>query len=207
MEKGLERTVRDIGSFEAAEIIRKGGVAVLPTDTIYGLHASSANTKGVREVAELKGRGEDDSFLLLASDIEMADRLVSSWIYRSRELLEKVWPAPLTAILPAEKELGSYLKKNSKVAVRIPNYEWLRKLVERVGEPLVSTSVNRRSEPPLTSMESIIKEFDSLQLYVRGKEDRSPRPSTIIDFTEKPPLLLRQGAFNPDFITGPLNEG
>jgi tRNA threonylcarbamoyl adenosine modification protein (Sua5/YciO/YrdC/YwlC family) len=199
MEKGIETREGEIDTGAAAEIIREGGVAVLPTDTIYGLHADARNETGIERVVNIKGKGEGAVFVLLASDIFMADLVVASWENDSRELLSSIWPAPLTALLKAGPGLNRYISKNGKVAVRIPDYRWLRELVGSVGYPVISTSVNRYGEPPLNEMSKIKAVFDSLELYVNAGSSRSAAPSTIIDFTEYPPLLIREGAFRPEF--------
>ena len=199
MEKVVEGSAGTIDISQAAAIIRSGGVAVLPTDTIYGLHADAANESGIEKVINIKGRGENPVFILLASGIDMAGLVVSSWEHESRELLGSAWPAPLTALLPAAGDLSRYICREGKVAVRVPDYPWLRDLIEMIGYPIISTSVNRSGERPLIDFREIRKRFDSLDLYVRGDDMSCGAPSTIIDFTFQPPLLVRSGAFDPPF--------
>jgi len=203
MEKRLEGRAGAVDIAEAAGIIREGGVAVLPTDTLYGFHADARSREGIERIIKIKGREETAGLLLLSSGMDMVDSLVSDWKYSSRELLSSIWPAPLTAILNAERNLISYVKKNGKVAVRVPDYRWLRDLTEQVGYPLVSTSVNRRGQPPMRRISEIKRVFYSLDLYVEGEEEVGEAPSTIIDFTRKPPALIRSGAFDPPFRTVP----
>ncbi|MFO7914107.1 MAG: L-threonylcarbamoyladenylate synthase [Candidatus Krumholzibacteriales bacterium] len=201
MEKVIEGRAGTIDISEAAAVVRSGGVAVLPTDTIYGLHADAGNKRAIERVIKIKGKGDAPVFVLLASGMDMAGLVVSSWKHNSRGLLSSVWPAPLTALLPAADDLNRYARQQGKVALRVPDYPWLRNLIQMIGYPIISTSVNRSGERPLSGFREIRQSFDFLDLYVRGNEESRGEPSTIIDFTSKPPLLIRRGAFDPPFET------
>ncbi len=168
---------------ELAAILIAGGVALLPTDTIYGLHALAANQQAVDQIAAIKERPGDKAFVVIAASIEQLEAMKVT----VPDALRTVWPAPLTAILPAG---------TSTIAARVPDLGWLRDLLDRTG-PLVSTSANRSGEAPITSpemLDSAIKNrLDAL--LDQGRHDG--KPSTIVDFTGSEPRMVREG--DPDF--------
>jgi len=164
---------------ELAEVLRSGGVALLPTDTIYGLHAVAADDEATARIREMKGRDGNKPFVIIASSIEQL-RTLGAVV---PEQLSGIWPAPLTAILASG---------DTTIAARIPDLRWLRALLDRTG-PLVSTSANRSGEPPVTSPEALA---DDLQTSLDAVLDQGPRegkPSTIVDFTGDEPKLVREG--------------
>ncbi len=113
---------------EIAARLRAGGVALLPTDTIYGLHAVASNEAAVAKIASIKGRKAGKRFVVIAASVEQ----LLDYGAAVPDVLRSIWPAPLTAIVP--HSVGN-------VAVRIPDGGWLRGLLERTG-PLVSTSAS-----------------------------------------------------------------
>jgi L-threonylcarbamoyladenylate synthase len=178
-----------------ADLLRGGAVAVLPTDTLYGFHCLASNTASIVKIVHLKGRSGGSGFILLASGVEMADALVDSWPFESRSMLNGVWPAPLTAILPGAERVPDVLTPGGTVALRVPDHAALRELISIVGEPLVSTSVNRSGSDPLMRIDEIRAGFPGLAAYCSQRGRGRVLPSTIVDFTRSPPRLIRTGRF------------
>ena len=141
----------------------------------------------------MKGRGSSAGFILLAADMEMVDRLVLRWPKGSREVLARIWPAPLTAILPAAKRIDPSLASKGTIAVRIPALSELRRCVKLIEHPLVSTSVNRHRQKPMKRIAEIMIEVPDLGAYISQLGRPSAKPSTIVDMTTSPPTLLRHG--------------
>ncbi len=178
---------------KVAAVLRNGGVAVLPTDTIYGLHCTASKKHAVRRIREIKGMGSGRGFILLASDMDMIGRLVGCWPPGARELLSRIWPAPLTAILPASEDIDPTLVSNDSIALRIPADPWLRRCIELSGQPLVSTSVNRSGRKPMKRMDEIRREVPGLDAYISQRGRPGAKPSTIVDMVAAPPRLIRPG--------------
>ena len=193
MEEPLRGYLTKWKAAKVAAVLRDGGVAVLPTDTIYGLHCVSTNMDSVQRIRRLKGRGKGSGFILIASDMEMADRLVDRWPQGARKLLARIWPAPLTAILPASERLDPMLIQKGTVAVRIPAFSELRGCIRLTGHPLVSTSVNPTGERPMMRISEIMERVPGLDAYISQRGRPSTNPSTIVDLTASPPHLLRPG--------------
>ncbi|HXH40215.1 MAG TPA: L-threonylcarbamoyladenylate synthase [Thermoanaerobaculia bacterium] len=164
---------------ELAGVLRAGGIALIPTDTIYGLHAVATDQRAMARITAMKGRGDDKPFVVIASSIDQLRALGAT----VPEELRRIWPAPLTAILAAG---------GSTIAVRIPDLPWLRALLDRTG-PLVSTSANRSGEPPVTSPQALSEDMQNGLDGLLDQGSRKGRPSTIVDLTGAEPRLLREG--------------
>jgi len=171
---------------EIAEALTAGSVVLMPTDTIYGLHAVAANEEAVARIAEMKGRDETKPFIVLASSIEQFPDLGITAPPEILTDLASIWPAPLTTILP---------RGASTLAVRIPAVEWLRALIERTG-PLISTSANRSGEPPVDRPEALARDLQTHLDVVDGGV-HSGEPSAILDLTGSELRFIREG--NPFF--------
>jgi L-threonylcarbamoyladenylate synthase len=164
---------------EIAASLRAGGVALLPTDTIYGLHAVVSNEEAVAKIASIKGREEGKRFVVIAASV---DQLLD-YGAAVPDVLRSIWPAPLTAIVP---------HRGGTVAVRIPNVEWLRELLERTG-PLVSTSANRSGEPPIREPKKLASDLQKRIDLILDAGPREGEPSAIVDFTGSSPRIVREG--------------
>lgn len=163
---------------ELAAILQGGGVVLLPTDTIYGLHARASDPAAIARISAMKGRAEEKRYVVIASSIEQLRGLGAA----VPESLNTVWPAPLTAILAAGE---------TTIAARIPDLRWLCALLQRTG-PLVSTSANRSGEPPTTTPEALGTLLDGLDA-VLDQGWREGESSTIVDFTGAVPRFVREG--------------
>lgn len=180
---------------EALCVLRDGGVAVLPTDTLYGLSAAASSTRAILHIRAIKRSRDERLFIVLASSLDMVDAHVRSFGCASRELLESVWPAPVTAILPLGPRRAEWM--GDTVAVRVPDLPPLLELIDALGEPIVSTSVNREGEAPRRRLAAIAAAFgDEVDLLVEGHEERMKgTASTIVDLTGDAPVVIRQGDF------------
>jgi tRNA threonylcarbamoyl adenosine modification protein (Sua5/YciO/YrdC/YwlC family) len=179
---------------EIASALLRGAVVLMPTDTIYGLHALATNDDAVHRIAELKGRDETKPFIVLAPSIAALMPLGISADPDLLKRLDSIWPAPLTAILPLMRPLAAS-RGASTLAVRIPALDWLRDLLERTG-PLVSTSANRSGEPVVDRPSALAEAFRSRVEVVDGGV-RTGEASAILDLTGIEPRLIREG--NPVF--------
>jgi L-threonylcarbamoyladenylate synthase len=165
---------------ELADVLRAGGVALIPTDTIYGLHAVATDERAIARIAAMKGRGDDKPFVVIASSIEQL-RAFGATVPAE---LAGVWPAPLTAVLASAS--------GTTIAARIPDLGWLRALLDRTG-PLVSTSANRSGEPPVTSPEALAGDLQDGLDCLLDQGPREGHPSAIVDLTGAEPRLIREG--------------
>lgn len=176
---------------ELAGVLRAGGVVLMPTDTIYGLHALAMDEAAVARVAAIKGRDETKPFIVLASSVDDLPQLGISADPDLLTSLGTIWPAPLTAILPLVRPIAAS-RGAATLAVRIPALDWLRELVARTG-PLVSTSANRSGEPPVTEPGQLAHGLQKVIDAVADGGVRFGEPSAILDLTGTEPRFIRSG--------------
>lgn len=174
--------------------LKADGVVVLPTDTIYGFSAALSSREGFDRVVAAKQCGGGRRFVHLASSIEMVSRFIGGWGSGSEAELRNIWPASLTVVLPSGPEVPNWVGET--IALRVPDRSDLRALIEAVGQPILSTSVNSAGETPRLTADSIEDAFgDRIDLIVVGDSDDDAAPSTIVDLTGDKPRVVRQGAY------------
>ena len=175
-------------------MLRDGGVAILPTDTIYGFSTLLSCESGIRRIAAIKGNGEERKFLFLASSVDMVERYIHSWGCTDKPLMAEIWPAPLTAVLPAGRICPIWVGRT--IALRVPAFPMLADVIRQLGEPIVSTSVNRSGDPPHDDIGTIEAIYGhQVDLVVEGSESAEHISSTVVDFTGDVPVLVRQGEY------------
>lgn len=144
----------------AAEIIRSGGVVVLPTDTIYALSADGCNEDAVQSIYKIKNRSAEKFLPMFVENKEMAEEYVEvSWL--SQHIMSTFWPGALTMVLPAKKECkiagSAYNKKD--IGVRSPDHEFIQSVIHILGHPIVGTSANMSGAENARDVEQIYKSF------------------------------------------------
>lgn len=161
----------------------QGAVAIMPCDTIYGIVGKVPETQ--HAIQSLKGRDQTKPFIQLAT-VAMVRLLSRNPL---DEKLVAYWPGPLTAIV--------WDRGGNSLALRVPNDPFLLTIIERLGVPLYSTSVNISGEEPLLQFSEIYQRFcDLVPVFLQGDEEAGTVPSTIIDVRSKPYTLVRKGALD-----------
>ncbi len=180
---------------EAAEVVKKGGLVVYPTDTVYGLGCDPFNAAAVVRLIEAKG-GRDKPLPILAHSMGDVER-VAELPEKARRLGEKHWPGPLTLILLRKNLPDIVTLGSATVGVRIPNNTTALTLLKLSGGLLVGTSANKsRAQPPSTALEAYEQLKDEVDVVLDGGSAGLRVPSTIVDLTGKKPRMLRAGALN-----------
>lgn len=181
-----------------AEVLRAGGLVVLPTETVYGLAALPSVPGATDDLFERKGRAGDVPVAVLCADADQALALADASDARvaglAAELADAHWPGPLTMVLPRRADLGWALgEPASTIGLRCPDHDLLREVARRVG-PIAATSANRHGEPtPPTAVEAAAQLLGPVDLVVDGGELRG-LPSTVVDLTGDELRILRRGA-------------
>ena len=176
-----------------AKRLVSGGVAVLPTDTIYGLHAVAADAAAIDRLFNAKKRPSHQPLVVLCANLNQIRGLGVDANSRVLEALMRLWPAPLTAILPIAAPIAASAGKNT-LGVRIPAVGWLRELLAETS-PLASTSVNVSGERAIYNTKEIPVELLSAVDIVLDAGELRGDSSTLIDVTKDPPAVLREGGF------------
>ena len=179
----------------AVDILRKGGVIIYPTDTIYGLGCDIFEQKAIQRICRIKNINPAKAQLSFVcydiSDMSKYVRPIPTAIYR---LLKHHLPGPYTFILPASKEVPKLLKsKKDTVGFRIPDNEIARSIVKELGHPILSVSLPGDMVEDYTDPDLIHRNFEKqVDLVIDGGVGGMV-PSTIIDCTGEEPVLTRQG--------------
>ncbi|MXW08528.1 MAG: hypothetical protein F4X47_09310 [Gammaproteobacteria bacterium] len=190
------RELREVGRH-----LRSGGLLAYPTETVYGL-GGLAEDGPLRALAALKRRDAEKPFLLLLPDPQAAAGLV--WSRCALRLAERLWPGPLTLVLPDPgRSFPAQVRgRSGGVAVRMSPAPVARQILDEVGAPITSTSANPPGGVPARSGKEALEAARALEagerLWVVDAGELPPAPaSTIVDCTARDPVVLRAGAFDP----------
>lgn len=187
----------------AADILRRGGVMIFPTDTLYAIGCSALSTPAIDKVCRLKGLNPlKNTLSIICSDISQASEYARI-DNKAFALLRAHTPGPYTFILPASQKLPKAFKGRHTVGVRIPDNPISRRLAEELGAPILTTSIPSEglSDDEITHPAEITLRFESsgADLMIDGGQG-SAIPSTVVDITDSSsPEVIRQGAGDDDF--------
>lgn len=186
---------------KAAQVIWRGGVVVIPTDTVYGLAADATNEQAVRRVFKIKKRPETKPLPLIIRDLEMAKK-VAFIDKRLERILNLIWPGPVTALLEKKFNLPEIVTAGKKtIGLRIPDYKLIHLLIENFGRPLTATSANLSGQPSSNKIDEVLgqfrKEFFRPELVLDAGELKFSEPSTVIDLSTPKPKIIRIGPVSP----------
>ena len=183
-----------------AEILRRGGCIAVPTDTVYGIMAA-VNRSAKEKLYEIKRRPKSKAFPLMFSDPAQLEEYVFT-DERSRMVIRKLLPGPLTLILPARRSTeGGYAKS---YAVRMADGE-LKELIDCYGAPVYLTSANLSGMPECRTPEEIEKQCPALDGILEG-QPQFQKASTIADLTGKEIRILREGPVTMEEILRVIDE-
>jgi L-threonylcarbamoyladenylate synthase len=190
---------RVIGIDEAASALRKGDLAVLPTDTVYGVAADAFSPVAVAMLLGAKGRGRQSPPPVLVGTVRAALALVEDVSASAKDLIDEFWPGGLTLVLRANRSLAWDLgDTKGTVAVRMPLQPIALDVLKETG-PLAVSSANLTGMPPaITSDQAFEQLGESVAVYLDGGPCPGDSPSTIVDLTGPVPRLLRRGVISPD---------
>ena len=178
---------------QASKIYFEGGVFIYPTDTIYGFGANPFNEEAVNRVNEIKGREAGKWYILLINGINDLLKYVELKSEKDMDFLISIWPNPVSVILNLNNKTKSILKRDT-AAFRVPNNRFCQKLLSEIKMPLISTSVNKNNQAPLTEPSLIKDKFASEveAVFYTGKKSFFDA-STIIDLCDAELKIVREG--------------
>lgn len=204
-QEQIEKTV-----IASAEILKNGGVIVYPTDTLYGVGANALDEKAVLKVFKIKKQDRSKPISVIVKDMKMAGK-IACIDSRVEKILNRIWPGPITAVL-RKKDIISYILTGNKetIGVRIPENNFISKLMANIDFPITATSANISGENNLLNSNEIIKKFShsefSPDLFINAGEIRNPAASTIIDIAAGVPKILRTGIVGKEKIQEFFNK-
>ena len=181
---------------QAVDVLRKGGVIIYPTDTVYGLGCDIFNTKAFEKICRLKGiKPKKANFYFICNDLSHLSDYVKQIDTPTYKILKRALPGPYTFILPGSTSLPKVFKKKKTVGIRVPVNSIARILVETLGNPIISTSIRDDDDviEYTTDPELIYEKWNNrIDLVVNGGYGDNI-PSTVINLCGDEPLLIRQG--------------
>ena len=179
---------------KASAVLNQGGVMIYPTETLYGVGAFATNNGAVEKIFEIKGRPHGKPIPILVKDIQMLRKIAES-NELATILSEKFWPGRLTMILKLKTELPELITCGTgKIAVRISSHPFLKALFDIIEKPLTSTSANLSGDQNLLNSKELLNAFNGkVDLIVDSGKIPESKGSTIVDLTQNPPQILREG--------------
>lgn len=183
---------------KAIEILNQGGVVVSPTDTAFGVGCRIDDEKAVGRLVKLKRRPQNQAMPVLVDSLKMAQKYLLPFEDRVLELIKKYWPGALTIVLPCRVELipQSVRGGGKTLGVRWPNHPVAQKLITETGVPILGPSANFPGAKTPYKYEDLDPEFLKNVDYVLPGECPVGIASTVIDCSQKPWKIIRQGAIH-----------
>ena len=183
------------------ETLRKGGIIIYPTDTIYGLGCNIHDQKAIERICRIKRIDPQKAQLSFVcqdlSDLSRYTKSIATPLYR---MLKSYLPGPYTFILPASKEVPKLLKsKKDTIGIRVPDNNIAHAIVKELGHPILSTTLPGDMVEEYTDPELMYANFEKLVDIVVDGGIGGMVPSTVIDCTGEEPVVVRQGA--GEFVT------
>lgn len=181
---------------KVVDVLRRGGLIIYPTDTVYSLGCDINNYKALEQVARIKNiKLENANFSFVCYDLSNLSDYVKQIDNSTFKILKRVLPGPYTFVLPGAKTLPSAFKKKKTVGIRIPDNKIALEIVRQLGNPIISTSIYDEDEviEYTTDPELIHEKWNHLVDLVINGGYGGNQPSTIIDLSEDEPVIVREG--------------
>ena len=187
---------------EIARTIRQGGIAVFPTETVYGIGTNGLKENSVKRLYEVKQRPLNKPISLLVNGINMINEIAQEITDLEKALIKEFFPGPLTIILKKKDTVPNIVTANSNmVGVRMPSNEIALKLIEYAGVPIATPSANISGKPSGTNMEDIMKDFEGkVDYFIDDGPSKIGISSTIVQVIDGVLHILRQGKITEEQI-------
>lgn len=194
----------------AAEIIRRGGLVGIPTETVYGLGANGLDAEAVSHIFAAKGRPQDNPLILHIADVSWLERYCKDIPLTAYKLAEAYWPGPMTMILPRKDMVPDAVTAGlDTVGMRCPSHPMCHELIRLADVPIAAPSGNTSGRPSPTTADHMREDMDGkIDAIVDGGPCSVGVESTIIDLTCTPPRLLRPGGISLEqlrAVLGPVD--
>lgn len=186
---------------EIAAVVTAGGLACIPLRGAYRIIADARSEAAIVRLAQSKRRAHNRPALIMVADLAAAKDLVdgTTWALTTR-LTKKLWPGPLTLVLPPSKRLEAKVAKiltrsTGRIGIRVPDDKLSAAIIAGCNIPLLVSSANIESKPGSTSASAVKQRFDrTVELWVDAGDIRPEPPSTLVELTETEWTVVREGA-------------
>ena len=183
---------------QAAQLLGRGQLVALPTETVYGLAADARSSGAVARIFKAKGRPAGNPLIVHVDSVEMAQGCVAAWPSAAAQLAGAFWPGPLSLVLPKADSIPDIVTAGGKtVAVRCPAHPVFSAVLAKCGFPLAAPSANRSNRVSSTRAEHVVDQLGGhIPLVLDGGSCDIGIESTVLDLTGDTPILLRPGSIS-----------
>lgn len=184
---------------KAVEVLNNGGIIIFPTDTAFGIGCRIDNENAIKRLFRVRKRPQNQATPVLVSSVDMANKYLIHIPKKVREeLIDNYWPGALTIILPCKKEKVPDLVRGGggNLGVRMPNDKQIQEVIEKVGVPILGPSANFHKEQTPYSISEVNKKLVHQVDFVLEGNVYIKKTSTVIDCSQNPWKILREGAIN-----------
>jgi L-threonylcarbamoyladenylate synthase len=180
----------------ALELLRRGEIVALPTDTVYGIMADGYNADAIEKLFVAKDRPSHKAIQLLIADAPDLERVAAQVSPAAHVLAQTFFPGGLTLVVQARADLPKNLRADTgTIGVRLPDAPIVREIARALGRPLAATSANRSGGANPRTARDVLRDLDGrIALILDGGATPDNVPSTVVDCTVEPPRMLRAGA-------------
>ncbi len=187
---------------EIVNILREGKLAIIPTDTVYGIVGDATNEETIHETYKVKKRPYSKPLIIMVSSIEMLKQYTEYLTPLEQDLINRYWPGPLTILLHKNNKISNYITNNSPlVGIRFPNNKDLITIMNNLNKPLISTSANITGTETITNISMLEDEMTKQISYIFDGGEINNNPSTIVKVENDKVIILREG-----YLTKSLKE-
>jgi L-threonylcarbamoyladenylate synthase len=196
----------------AGQMLRRGGLVVFPTETVYGLGANALDRAAVACIFAAKGRPATNPVIIHVADVAQAVSVAATWPETAQKLAQRFWPGPVSFVLPKRSDLPDLVTAGgTTVALRCPAHAVALGLIEAAGVPIAAPSANRSTQLSPTRAEHALRGLNGrIDLLLDAGPTAGGLESSVIDLTVSPPRLLRPGLVTPqeiESLIGPIVVG
>jgi len=189
-ENPSEKDIKNV-----AATVKKGGVVIFPTETLYGLGGKASDEEVLKKIYHIKRRSPMKPLPVMISNISEVHGIISHFPERAKLLADRYWPGPLTLVMKSSPTVSPLITcGKDTVGIRIPANRIALDLLKAVGEPLAVTSANISREEDILTIDEIISYFEKeVDIIVDGGSLTFGVSSTVVDITPASPVILREG--------------
>ncbi len=199
----LSDTSIDKAAKKAADVLKKGGIVLFPTDTIYGLAVDATNARVLADLRELKGREKKKPISVIVSDVASI-KTYAVMNDAAEQLAERFLPGALTLVMQATNKIPEELTLNGAIGIRIPDDPFCLALARAFGKPFTATSANKAGRETPGTVREVMLQFghavNDIRLAIDDGDRRDKKPSTVVTTVDGVPYVLREGAIPSEVI-------
>ncbi len=188
---------------KAADVIRRGGLVAMPTETVYGLAADALSEEAVARIFVAKQRPATNPLIVHVASVEQARKLAGQWPLKAEKLCEAFWPGPLTLVVPRAAHIPDAVTAGlDTVALRMPAHPVARALIEVAERPIAAPSANRYTEVSPTTAKHVLAGLEGrVDLILDAGSTEVGLESTLVSVVDEPARLLRPGMISREQLS------